>query len=122
MTPQQIQYYRMMHVTARGFTPAVAGYMRNPWKWTPVRDCPIELIDRLNSDNLPFLNYLPSSAAPSPWKGFYRIDRITIGNMFYDLQLEYGMGDEKTIMVTFDGIPIGSKSPTILPVAVATKK
>lgn len=50
------------------------------------------------------------------------MDRITIGDMYYDLQLEYGMGDEGSIMLTFDGIPVGSKTPTLIPVAVATRK
>lgn len=94
---------------------------KTKWKWTAVRDCPDDLLARLNSGNPPYLNYLPSSAVPSPWKGFYRMDRIFIGDMHYDLQLEYGMGDEKSIMLTFDGFPISSKDPTIHPVVVATK-
>ncbi len=96
--------------------------MTNPRKWTPVRDCPPEFIEALNSDHAPFLEWRASSAAPSPWKGFYQMDRVTVGDMFYDLQLEYGMGDEQSIMLTFDGFPIGSKSPTLIPVAVAAKK
>lgn len=76
----------MMNVTARGYKPQAAGSKNsNPWKWTPIRDCPPEFITALNSDNAPFLEWLPSSAAPNPWKGFYRMDRITVGDMFYDL-------------------------------------
>lgn len=121
---QRFWYNRMMNVTARGFKPLVAGTSKtsNPWKWTSVRDCSTDFIAALNSDNVPFLEYYPSPHAPSPWKGFYRMDRITLGDMYYDLQLEYGMGDEKSIMLTFDGIPVGSKAPTILPVVIATKK
>lgn len=123
MTSAQMYWYNwMMRASARGFRPVAGNARVNPWKWTPVRDCPDELIAVLNRNDVPFLNFLRSSHAPSPWKGFYRMDRITIGDMYYDLQLEYGMGDEGSIMLTFDGIPVGSKTPTLIPVAVATRK